>query len=230
MRICLTDIKFYPKFGSYKILGGKFMKRRWIALVVFGAALCLFLGTPALSGKLEGVGILLEKIGFAPVPKTGSTFNDEPIPGDDGELLMGVTWPDPRFTDNGDGTVTDNLTGLVWTEDAYIFGATNWATACEDCNGLASGEGGLSDGSVAGEWRLPNVRELQSLIDYGRFNPALPENHPFDNVQYTNYWSSTTLAHNSASAWNVSFDIGIMNYSVNGKSLPYYVWCVRDGK
>ncbi|MGA9347827.1 MAG: hypothetical protein WBW48_03355 [Anaerolineae bacterium] len=46
--------------------------------------------------------------------KTGDTYTDGGVTGEDGELLKGVTWPSPRFTDNGNGTVTDNLTGLIW--------------------------------------------------------------------------------------------------------------------
>ena len=56
----------------------------------------------------------------APVPKSGQTSSN--ATGDDGDLQRGVAWPDPRFTDNGDGTVTDNLTGLIWLKNANCFG------------------------------------------------------------------------------------------------------------
>ena len=118
---------------------------------------------------------------YAPVPKTGQTTSYGTR--DDGALQKGVAWPTPRFTDNGNGTVTDNLTGLIWTKNANAFGQRTWAEALSDANGLASGSAGLTDGSKAGDWRLPNVRELQSLVDYGRSNPALPAGHPFTNVQ-----------------------------------------------
>ena len=59
-------------------------------------------------------------------------------------------WTGVRFTDNGDGTVTDNLTALIWLKNANCFGAKNWATALSDANALASGSCGLSDGSIAG--------------------------------------------------------------------------------
>ena len=80
----------------------------------------------------------------------------------------GVAWPNPRFTDNGNGTVTDNLTGLIWLKNANCFGAKDWAMALSDANTLNNGECGLTDGSVEGDWRLPNVREMQSLIDCER--------------------------------------------------------------
>jgi len=57
----------------------------------------------------------------APVPKTGQTTSY--ATGDDGDLEKGVAWPDPRFMDNGNGTVTDNLTGLIWLKNANCFGA-----------------------------------------------------------------------------------------------------------
>ena len=56
----------------------------------------------------------------AGVPKTGQTTFY--ATGDDGDLEKGVPWPSPRFTDNGNGTVTDNLTGLTWLEDANCDG------------------------------------------------------------------------------------------------------------
>ena len=57
---------------------------------------------------------------YAPVPKTGQTTAY--AAGDDGTLQKGVASPTPRFTDHGNGTVTDNLTGLIWTKDANAFG------------------------------------------------------------------------------------------------------------
>ena len=53
--------------------------------------------------------------------------------GDDGDLEKGITWPNPRFTDNGVGTVTDNLTGLIWLKDANCFGPRDWSEAVSDC-------------------------------------------------------------------------------------------------
>jgi hypothetical protein len=94
--------------------------------------------------------------GLASVEKTGQTTSHET--GDDGDLSKGVTWPNPRFTDNNDGTVTDNLTGLVWLKDANRFGSTNWADALIACNALAADGTNLTDGSSAGDWRLPNIK------------------------------------------------------------------------
>jgi len=170
----------------------------------------------------------------AAVPKTGQTgcwdINGYAIDcagtGQDGELQKGVP-VDPRFTDNGDGTVKDNLTGLIWLKNANCFGLQSWTYALSSSNTLASGTCGLTDGSVAGAWRLPNVRELQSLIDFGQSYPALPAVHPFSGVQSYHYWSSTTTADYPIGAWFVYLANG---YVGNGdKAYPYYVWPVRGG-
>jgi len=183
-------------------------------------------------GPTSGTGHTLDEIydliGLrAPVPKTGQTTSYRP--GDDGHLEKGVAWPTPRFTDNGDGTVTDNLTGLIWLKNANCFGTRTWTQALSDAHTLNSGECGLSDGSSAGEWRLPNVRELQSLIDYGRWDPALPSGHPFTGVQSNFYWSSTTVAYDASYAWYVYLVVGFGS-SVGFKANSFYVWPVRGGQ
>lgn len=70
---------------------------------------------------------------------------------------MGIPYPDPRFTDYGDGTVTDNLTRLMWTKDAQqIPRVHEWTDEISTCNNLVFA--GYND------WRLPNIRELHSLL------------------------------------------------------------------
>jgi hypothetical protein len=124
----------------------------------------------------------LEK--YAPVAKTGQTkcydpFSESEIPctntGQDGDLQKGVTWPVPRFTNNNNGTVTDELTGLIWTKNADRWGTSHWDVALSLCNHLAADGTSLTDGSKAGDWRLPNVNEMLSLIDYGIPNSRMPE-------------------------------------------------------
>jgi hypothetical protein len=132
------------------------------------------------------------------------------------------------FTDNGDGTVTDNLTGLIWLKNANCLGARTWAQAISDCNGLASASCGLNDGSSAGDWRLPNINELRSLNDPGSAFPALPFGHPFTNVQSSYYWSSSTYAGGVPGAWGVHMGDGLVGFS--SKADPGdYVWPVRSG-
>ena len=148
--------------------------------------------------------------------------------GQDGEFQNGVAWLDPRFTDNDDGTVTDNLTGLIWLQDANCFGQQEWATALTSANDLASGRCGLTDGSTAGDWHLPNVRELQSLIDYGANSPALSSGHPFTNVQPQQYWTGSSHIGELDRAWFVGLKHGYVNGTL--KDDEYYVWPVRNGQ
>jgi hypothetical protein len=100
------------------------------------------------------------------VPRRGQTTSYGP--GGNGALQRGVPWPKPRFTDNGNGTVTDNLTGLIWLKDANCFGTRGWTDALNDCNNLKHGSCGLTDFSSTGDWRLPNRKELESLLDFDR--------------------------------------------------------------
>jgi hypothetical protein len=164
--------------------------------------------------------------GPTPVCKSGQTTSY--ATGDDGDHQRGVALVSPRFTDNGNGTVTDNQTGLIWLKDADCFGQRVWSNALSDCNGLADGSCGLTDGSQAGDWRLPNVKELYSLVDVGNYNPALPSGHPFTNVQSYYYWSSSTIAYNDDLAFDVYMSSGYVGDS-SSKSSNYYVWPVRGG-
>ncbi len=146
--------------------------------------------------------------------------------GQDGEYQNGAS-VSPRFTDNGDGTVTDNPTNLIWLKFANCFGFGDWTNALSDANTLADGLCSLTDGSVVGDWRLPNVRELQSLIGYSNSLPALPTGHPFSGVQSSYYWSSTTFAGNPITAWGVLLDGGTV--IVGNKTITGLVWPVRGG-
>jgi hypothetical protein len=165
------------------------------------------------------------KPNYAPVPKTGQTTSYGA--GDDGTWQKGVAWPAPRFTDNGNGTVTDKLTGLIWLKNANAFGQRTRDQALSDANSLASGSADLTDGSKAGDWRLANVRELQSLLNYGTYGPALPAGHPFTGVQSSTYWSSTNFGDILTYGWVVSIGYGTMSSNLITNTRP--VWCVRDG-
>ncbi|MBF0524022.1 MAG: DUF1566 domain-containing protein [Deltaproteobacteria bacterium] len=149
--------------------------------------------------------------------------------GQDGDKQAGVAWPNPRFTDNTDGTVTDNLTGLIWLKNSYCLGTQLWSDALGAANGLASGSCGLSDGSHAGDWRLPNITEMFSLTDGSQYNPALPAGHPFTGVHSGGgYWTSTTNAYLTSAAWVVYiYDGGVAMFS---KAANSYFWPVRGGQ
>ena len=148
----------------------------------------------------------------------------------DGAMLAGVPWPSPRFTDNGNGTVTDNLTGLIWLQDGNCFGLRSWTQALTEANTLADPSCSLSDGSSAGEWRLPNVNELESLV-----NAEVPINadwlnvNNFSFVQAGGYWSSTTVANKTGAAWRIGFaGVGVVGQTLkSGGNFIEYVMFVR---
>ncbi len=165
--------------------------------------------------------------------------------GQDGDIQPGVAWPNPRFVDNGDGTVTDMLTGLTWLKNASCseLAGTDpdalapWVTALTAAAALADGTCGLSDGSEAGWWRLPSVKELVSLIDYEYYGPGLSdaagtgqwsEGDAFSGVSSSSYWSSTSIPVIPDHAWVVFF--GYAGVFERAKTVSYYVWPVRDGQ
>ena len=201
------------------------MYKKLLLLPLVVTLLFLFVGSSSFAGQTDGLLKAMEAIGFAPVPKTGQT--ESYPPGDDGDLQMGITWPDPRFIDNEDGTVTDNLTGLIWLKNADCFNVRTWNEALSDSNSLADEQCGLTDGSSEGDWRLANARELSSLIDFGQFDIALPAGHPFINVQPESYWSSTTVTDIIQQAWRMCIHCG--HLSLDNKTDHHYVWPVRSG-
>lgn len=159
------------------------------------------------------------------LPATGQTETFGDHPGQDGQYRTGCP-PDGRFVDHGDGTITDTCTGLTWQQvtadvnDDGVVDASdvvNWFDALLYCESLTLG--GEED------WRLPNVRELQSLVDYGRYNVALD---PLFTALPSWYWTSTTEAEDSISAWYVDFAMGYV-YRDNSKANRHFVRAVRGG-
>jgi hypothetical protein len=145
-----------------------------------------------------------------------------------------------RYTDNGDGTVTDNRSGLIWLKNANCFGEQNWETAMQSAANLASGQCGLRDGSKRGMWRLPTKDEWKAMIDkkyVDRENWSQPvisnaagtgpwkEGDAFSGVQSGNYWTATTVASVTTGAWCVNLKYGYVG--TNDESSAYYVWPVR---
>jgi hypothetical protein len=118
---------------------------------------------------------------------------------------------------NSDGTVTDTNTGLMWQQSTT--GIVNWQSALAECEGLTLGG--------YGDWRLPNRRELNSIVDYTLYNPAVSETY-FPNTVAFYYWSSTTYTYYIYGAWQVHFKFGEDSWSY--KSDGGYVRAVRGGQ
>ncbi len=141
--------------------------------------------------------------------------------GQDGAVGAGVPWPEPRFLREGE-TVTDRLTGLIWTQNADLGGGPVTWEAALSAAGSLNGKGGGQNG-----WRLPNIRELASLTDMGTHSPALPQGHPFSNVADA-YWSATTSIYDPSYAWTLYLTDGPIG--VGHKPQPlFHVWAVRGG-
>lgn len=175
------------------------------------------------------------------LPRTGQTTcwdaSGSPIAcagtGQDGDKQVGVALPSSRFNDNGNGTITDKLTGLVWLKNANCFGYKPWTKALDKANTLSNGACSLSDGSKAGDWRLPNRKELQSLLNRQQGNSiAYLGSYGFSAIQQPTadvlYWTSTTSAEDDSMAWSINFGDSSINRSV--KSYAGYIWPVRDSQ
>lgn len=152
---------------------------------------------------------------------------------------------DDRFCDIGNGTIRDNDTGLIWLKNANCVelpGTDNYGRAnCSTANnisapGLEHGLCGLTDGSSAGDWRLPTKEEWEAFIDSTYTNPALSnaagdgqwsEGDAFIGVQTDHYYySSTPYLNYPGYAWVISMnDSNDVNYSMLS---TYYVWPVRS--
>ncbi len=170
------------------------------------------------------------------IQKTGQTVTY--LAKDDGDLQRGVSLVGARFTDNGDGTVTDNMTELIWLKNANCYGPENFSEAIFDARRLNSGECGLSDNSVEGDWRLPNVNEIASLVNYAYFEPCISntagtgqwqEGDPFTAVKIGSYWSSTSYSDNSIRAYALRIHYGDVDFSYT-KTTSSYVWPVKGGQ
>ncbi len=201
--------------------------------------------TDAVADKLTGT----MPTALRRLPASGQTTSY--APGDDGAVQAGAVLP-LSYTDNSDGTITDNKTGLMWEKldksgSAHDVSNTfTWATAFSSKIVALN-----TTPCFAGycDWRLPNVKELESLVDYGRQNPAIDPSFNANCVpgcvvatcSCTSspnfmYWSSTTFVGDPSSAWLVDFYNGSFGPLWSGTTAQekvmsgyYLVRAVRGG-
>ena len=141
--------------------------------------------------------------------------------------------PDGRYTDHSDGTVTDKITGLMWRQCGEGQSGT-------DCSGGSATthtwRGALqipasvnTQGGFAGysDWRLPNIKELASLVEERCYSPAINLTL-FPNTLSSYYWSASPYANYSAYAWSVYFNYGNDYYTQSVPTTYMSGWCVRD--
>lgn len=144
------------------------------------------------------------------------------------------TNPDTIYLDHGDGTVTDIRTGLMWkkcTEGLSGGGCQSGsAQGFSWSNALSHAE--ASDFAGYNDWRLPNVKELSTLIEHCRFMPSINTsrfpNTPIDSFPRDAFWSSSPVALDFDRAWFVSFWLG--DISGSSRSHSRLIRLVRAGK
>ena len=223
--------------------------------LVLASSLALLLGLGPWVTAVEAW-MQASSCGNSTFPATGQTTSypptlkttDAPVR-DDGVVQAGGAL---RYQNNGDGTITDLNTGLMWEQkirDAVTakglhdvtltFPWDSALTTIWDWLEEVNTEGGTGLGGQ-NDWRIPNVKELQSIVDYGTFNPAVDV--AFNNgpgmlatcsvaecslTMSSNYWSATTFAVFPANAWVVNFFSGFVDD--DGKSVARFVRAVRGG-
>ncbi len=211
--------------------------RQMVRIAMLAAVLLAYPVTSVTPVRAEGEGL----------PATGQTLSypadkNDGIAGpvavpDDGALRRG---PALHYKVRKDGTIKDKNTDLIWE------------VKCSSCGGLHavsntyrwSGDGSqetiwdwLDDINAEGgtgyaghnDWRIPNVRELQSIVDYGVFNPAIDPIFGPTAASFAAsfYWSSTSYANNPSAAWFVNFNGGFVDF--DAKDFDFHVRAVRGG-
>ena len=177
--------------------------------------------------KTDSLAMILAMVWPCPIMATGVV--DSKLPGDDGALRLGVPLRPSRFSVEGTvpaaaNCIRDAMTGLMWLRNPPT-NQMKWADTLAYCRKLdgTQGRGGFAD------WRLPNLREMQSLLDYGQYAPPLPSGHPFIGVQAGGtYWTSSVRfpgGPTAIQAFSVSLYWG--ECSITQIVMSAYAWPVR---
>ena len=141
--------------------------------------------------------------------------------------------PDSQLQDNGDGTITDRKTGLIWKQCLEGQSGSDCASGGVETftwqQALQRAQTVNSSGGFAGfsDWRVPTIKELSSLVEHQCVGPAINLTR-FPNASNHWLWSSSAVAGSAFHAWGVNFGNG----STNGilKSDSYQLRLVRSGQ
>jgi len=138
--------------------------------------------------------------------------------------------PDSVYADHGNGTVTDTRTGLMWKQCAEGFSGTNCQVGSRQDLTWAEALDRAESSTFAGyeDWRLPNVKELSSLVEDCRASPAINTNHFPNTPPAAGFWTGSPSAFSSNDAWIVVFAYGEARYL--DRSNGFRVRLVRGGQ
>lgn len=196
---------------------------RPVRAMAFCAVLCLFYAAAA-----RAAGISTHSFTTCNLPDTAQAVSYTAIFGEDHDYSSSVSTPSfTVYSRIGSMVTVDNRTGLMWVTDpggAGISGTFSWEgalLACETNIGAAGTYAGYSD------WRLPNLKEFMSIVDYGRSGPSINPLY-FLNTQSNAYWTATTTVPGTTYAWQLDFNTGAFT-SADKASSSGYVRCVRGG-
>ncbi|MBP9742348.1 MAG: DUF1566 domain-containing protein, partial [Burkholderiales bacterium] len=201
-------------------IGDSTLNTAWDISMYYSMTILTGVSSDALYGALpvRGTSTSIAKTGQT----SSSPYNPAPV-GSDGNLQMGESWPNPRFV-AGSGAasdcITDNLTGLMWKKN-LTYNTYTWYNALDYANNL----------NLCGynDWRIPNINEFRSIINYGFTSQVSWLNSQgFHNVTDDLYWTSTTYALSTGSAFELDlYQIGAPY--PDSKGYDTYIIPVRGG-
>ncbi len=133
-------------------------------------------------------------------------------------ILITLTLAQAKYIrDDSTNIIMDTKTYLMWQDDSTAS-TMNWTSAVSYCEALTLG--------IYSDWRLPNIIELSSILNFSAYNPAIDTT--FTNTKANHYWTSTTSPSDTTKALDVNFISSTHHSEVKTDSI--YVRCVRAGQ